>query len=64
MKQNHVDALQLEFTRKIKLISEQIAIDICVDHPCAFWNRIKHIVILPYEDDFSENDIPTKSRPS
>jgi len=45
------------------LISEQIAIDICAEHPSAFWNRKKHIVTLPYEDNFSEDDIPTKSRP-
>ncbi|WMV56267.1 hypothetical protein MTR67_049652 [Solanum verrucosum] len=32
-------------------------------HKCAFWNRKKHIVTLPYEDDFSEENIPTKSRP-
>jgi len=43
------------------LISEQIAIDICADHPSAFWNRKKHIVTFPYEDNFSEDDIPTKS---
>ncbi|KAG5580832.1 hypothetical protein H5410_051459 [Solanum commersonii] len=40
-----------------------MAIDICADHPSAFWNRKKHIVTLPYEDDFSEKNIPTKSRP-
>uniref|UniRef100_M1DDN2 Zinc knuckle family protein n=1 Tax=Solanum tuberosum TaxID=4113 RepID=M1DDN2_SOLTU len=76
MKQKHVDSLQLELfsmnifdtlrstkvQEKIKLISEQIAIDICADHPSAFWNRKKHIVTLPYEDTFSEDDIPTKSR--
>ncbi|KAG5632659.1 hypothetical protein H5410_004376, partial [Solanum commersonii] len=48
---------------KIKLIFEQIAIDICVDHLSAFWDRKKHIVTLSYEDNFSEDDIPTKSRP-
>ncbi|WMV09102.1 hypothetical protein MTR67_002487 [Solanum verrucosum] len=48
---------------KIKIISEQMAIDICAEHPSAFWNRKKHIVTLPYEDDFSEENIPTKSRP-
>ncbi|KAG5578568.1 hypothetical protein H5410_058702 [Solanum commersonii] len=61
MKQKHVDSLQLEIfsmnifdtlkstkvQEKIKLISEQMAIDICVDHPSAFWNRKKHIVTLP-----------------
>ena len=77
MKQKHVDSLQLELfsmnifdtlnstkvQEKIKLISEQIAIDICVEHPSTFWNRKKHIVTLPYEDNFTEYDIPTKSRP-
>ncbi|XP_075106777.1 uncharacterized protein LOC142179799 [Nicotiana tabacum] len=48
---------------KIKLISENIAIDICAEHPSAFLNRKKHIVSLPYEANFSEDDIPTKSRP-
>ncbi|KAK9689535.1 hypothetical protein RND81_09G065500, partial [Saponaria officinalis] len=37
--------------------------DICSDHPNAFWNRKKHIVTLPYEDDFQEDNIPTKARP-
>uniref|UniRef100_M1DCV3 Zinc knuckle family protein n=1 Tax=Solanum tuberosum TaxID=4113 RepID=M1DCV3_SOLTU len=40
-----------------------MAIDICVNHPSDFWNRKKHIVTLPYKDNFSEDDIPTKSRP-
>ncbi|XP_049368610.1 uncharacterized protein LOC125833493, partial [Solanum verrucosum] len=40
-----------------------MTIDICADHPSAFRNRKKHIVTLPYEDDFSEENIPTKSRP-
>ncbi|KAG5597325.1 hypothetical protein H5410_038557 [Solanum commersonii] len=77
MKQKHVDYLQLEIFSmnifdtlksakvqgKIKLISEKMVIDIVVDHPSAFWNWKKHIVTLPYEDDFSEENIPTKSRP-
>ncbi|XP_049372482.1 uncharacterized protein LOC125837389, partial [Solanum verrucosum] len=40
-----------------------MTIDICADHPSAFWNRKKHIITLPYEDDFSEENIPTKLRP-
>ncbi|XP_049414765.1 uncharacterized protein LOC125877545 [Solanum stenotomum] len=32
-------------------------------HKCAFWNRKKHIVTIPYEDNFSEDNIPKKSRP-
>ncbi|KAG5590219.1 hypothetical protein H5410_040733 [Solanum commersonii] len=77
MKQKHVDYLQLEIfsmnifdtlksskvQEKIKLFSKKMVIDICADHPSAFRNRKKHIVTLPYEDDFSEENIPTKSRP-
>uniref|UniRef100_A0A1S4AK65 CCHC-type domain-containing protein n=1 Tax=Nicotiana tabacum TaxID=4097 RepID=A0A1S4AK65_TOBAC len=40
-----------------------MAVDVCADHPSAFWNRKRHIVTLPYEENFSEDDIPTKSRP-
>ena len=77
MKEKHVDSLQLELfsinifdtlkstkvQEKMKLISKQITVDICADHPSAFWNQKKHIVTLPYEDKFSENDVPTKARP-
>ncbi|CAN4119567.1 unnamed protein product [Withania somnifera] len=49
---------------KIKLIYEKLAVDICLDHPSAFWNRKRHIVTLPYEETFNEENIPTKSRPT
>ncbi|KAG5602710.1 hypothetical protein H5410_034080 [Solanum commersonii] len=73
MKQKHVDYLQLEIfsmnifdtlksakiQEKIKLISEKMAIDICADHPSAFWNRKKHIVTHPYDDlDELGDDLP------
>uniref|UniRef100_M1DQP5 Uncharacterized protein n=1 Tax=Solanum tuberosum TaxID=4113 RepID=M1DQP5_SOLTU len=48
---------------KIKLISKQIVVDISADHPSVLWNQKKHIVTLPYKEGFSEDDIPTKSRP-
>ncbi|KAG5632438.1 hypothetical protein H5410_004155, partial [Solanum commersonii] len=56
------------FTRMINdltaklLISKtnQFSIDICGDHPNAFWNRKKHVVNLPYEESFDEDNIPTK----
>ncbi|XP_070007955.1 uncharacterized protein [Nicotiana sylvestris] len=77
MKQRHVNSLQSEILsmnifdtlqstkvqQKIKLIAEQMAVDVCADHPSAFWNRKRHIVTLPYEENFSEDDIPTKYRP-
>ncbi|KAF3660061.1 hypothetical protein FXO38_12322 [Capsicum annuum] len=44
------------------MISNQLIVDICADHPNSFWNRKEHIVILPYEKHFSEDKIPTKSR--
>ncbi|CAN4081829.1 unnamed protein product [Withania somnifera] len=77
MKQKHINSLQMEIyslnidsilkspkiQEKIKLISERLAVDICFDHPSAFWKRKKHIVTVPYEEEFNENNIPTKSRP-
>ena len=48
---------------KIELLKNQISLEICNDHPNAFWDRKKHIVSLPYEDSFDEKNIPTKARP-
>ncbi|KAG5587048.1 hypothetical protein H5410_047482 [Solanum commersonii] len=48
---------------KIAILKNQFSIDICGDHPNAFWNRKKHVVSLRYEDNFSEVNIPTKARP-
>ena len=36
----------------------------CSDFPNAFWERKKHMVTLPYIDNFDEEKIPTKARPS
>ncbi|KAL3839227.1 hypothetical protein ACJIZ3_023818 [Penstemon smallii] len=33
------------------------------DHPNAFWERKRHIVELPYEEDFDKRKIPTNARP-
>ncbi|KAG5568089.1 hypothetical protein H5410_064895 [Solanum commersonii] len=44
-------------------MKQRFSIDICGDHPNAFWNRKKHVVSLPYEDSFVEDNIPTKARP-
>ncbi|CAN4091340.1 unnamed protein product [Withania somnifera] len=77
MKQKHINSLQNEIysmnisnilksakiQENIKLISNQLAIDISADRPSASWNRKKHIVTLPYEENFCEDDIPIKSRP-
>ena len=37
--------------------------DVCSNIPNAFWFRKKHIVNLPYVEDFNEKNIPTKARP-
>ncbi|KAG8634083.1 hypothetical protein MANES_17G011850v8 [Manihot esculenta] len=49
--------------QKIKEIQEQFERDLCSDLPTAFWARKQHIVTLPYESDFKEQNIPTKARP-
>ena len=41
----------------------QFSLNICSDHPNTFWNIKKHIVNLPYVNNFNENQIPTKARP-
>lgn len=48
---------------KIDFLKDQFSLHICGDHPNMFWERKKHIVSLPYEEDFSENNISTKVRP-
>lgn len=48
---------------KIRMIENQLSLEICNDHPNAFWNRKKHVASLPYEEDFDEKRIPTKARP-
>ena len=35
--------------------------DVCSDVPNAIWHRKKHIVDLPYINDFDEKNIPTKA---
>ena len=37
---------------------------ICSNLPNAFWDRKRHIVELPYKDNFHDKLIPTKARPS
>lgn len=48
---------------QIKNLQKSIEDQICADLPNAFWNRKQHIVDLPYEDSFSDKQIPTKARP-
>jgi hypothetical protein len=50
-------------TRKIEIFKSKLEKEVCSNFPSAFWHRKKHIVTLPYIKDFSEQQIPTKSRP-
>uniref|UniRef100_A0A7N0ZWN0 Reverse transcriptase domain-containing protein n=1 Tax=Kalanchoe fedtschenkoi TaxID=63787 RepID=A0A7N0ZWN0_KALFE len=56
-----IDLKNPKLIDKIKRL--KLSLEICNDHPNAFWNRKKYIVSLPYEESFKEQDIPTKSRP-
>ncbi|KAG5579985.1 hypothetical protein H5410_050612 [Solanum commersonii] len=47
----------------ISFLKNQFSLKICGDHPNEFWNRKKHVVGLPYEDNFNNSNIPTKARP-
>uniref|UniRef100_A0A6N2LKD6 Reverse transcriptase domain-containing protein n=1 Tax=Salix viminalis TaxID=40686 RepID=A0A6N2LKD6_SALVM len=48
---------------KIADLQSKIEQELCSDLPTAFWKRKQHVVDLPYEDTFSEKQIPTKARP-
>lgn len=48
---------------KIQMFLNRFSLNICDEHPNAFWDRKKHIITLPYEEDFNESKIPTKARP-
>ena len=47
----------------IKKFKDKIIGEVCSNIPNAFWHRKQHEVELPYEPDFSENNIPTKAKP-
>jgi hypothetical protein len=49
--------------KRISDFRNKIEHEICFDLPNAFWKRKQHVVDVSYEDNFSENQIPTKARP-
>ncbi|CAJ2670994.1 unnamed protein product [Trifolium pratense] len=53
-----------DIKKKIKSLEQEFTTEICNDLPNAFWDRKKHVVSLPYIDDFNESQIPTKARPA
>jgi hypothetical protein len=52
-----------ELIQKINNFKDHFEKEVCSNIPNAFWKRKKHVVQLPYEDNFVDNDIPTKARP-
>jgi hypothetical protein len=53
-----------DIKKKIKSLEQEFTTEICNDLPNAFWDRKKHVVSLPYIDDFNESQIPTRARPA
>ena len=47
----------------IEKFKNKIVRNICSNLPNAFWHRKHHEVELPYEPNFSEKNIPIKTRP-
>ncbi|GAV79402.1 hypothetical protein CFOL_v3_22867, partial [Cephalotus follicularis] len=49
--------------KKINSLKNNIINNLCSNILDAFWHRKSHVVSLPYEKDFTEQNIPTKARP-
>ncbi|GAV87565.1 hypothetical protein CFOL_v3_30991 [Cephalotus follicularis] len=49
-----------QIKEKINLLKNNIINKLCSDLPNAFWHRKQHMVSLPYEKDFTKQNIPTK----
>ncbi|GAV59039.1 LOW QUALITY PROTEIN: hypothetical protein CFOL_v3_02572, partial [Cephalotus follicularis] len=76
-KENHLYSMKQEVSNKklenqlhnsqiketIDSLKNNIIKNLCSDLPDAFWHRKRHMVSLPYEKDFTEQNIPTKARP-
>ncbi|GAV67660.1 Peptidase_A3 domain-containing protein, partial [Cephalotus follicularis] len=52
-----------QIKEKINSLKYNIINNLCLDLPDAFWHRKRHMVSLPYEKDFTEQNSPTKARP-
>ncbi|GAV92318.1 hypothetical protein CFOL_v3_35698 [Cephalotus follicularis] len=69
-KENHLSNKKLEnqsqdsqIKEKIDSLKNSIINNLCSDLPDAFWHRKRHMVSLPYEKDFTEQNIHIKVRP-
>ncbi|GAV75257.1 LOW QUALITY PROTEIN: hypothetical protein CFOL_v3_18736, partial [Cephalotus follicularis] len=59
--ENQLQTSQIK--EKIDSLKNNIIKNLCSDLPDVFWHRKRHMVSLPYEKDFIEQNIPTKARP-
>ncbi|GAV66705.1 hypothetical protein CFOL_v3_10215 [Cephalotus follicularis] len=55
--------LDNEPIKRIQTLKDKIITNLCSGLSDAFWHRKRHMVSLPYEKDFSEQNIPTRARP-
>ncbi|GAV91087.1 LOW QUALITY PROTEIN: zf-CCHC domain-containing protein, partial [Cephalotus follicularis] len=69
-KENHLSNKKLEnqlqdsqIKGKIDSLKINMINNLCSNLPNTFWHRKRHMVSLPYKKDFTEQNIPTKSRP-
>ncbi|GAV92632.1 Peptidase_A3 domain-containing protein, partial [Cephalotus follicularis] len=53
----------LQIKEKIDSLKINIINNLCSDLPDASWHRKRHMVSLPYEKNFTEQNIPTKTKP-
>ncbi|GAV59539.1 hypothetical protein CFOL_v3_03070, partial [Cephalotus follicularis] len=59
--EEHLQTSQIR--EKINSLKNNVINNLCSDLLDAFWHRKRDVVSLPYEQDFTEQNIPTKARP-
>ncbi|GAV83439.1 SAC3 domain-containing protein [Cephalotus follicularis] len=59
--EQHLQTSQIR--ENINSLRNNIINNLCSDLPDAFWHRKRHMVSLPYEKDFTKQNILTKARP-
>ncbi|GAV88272.1 hypothetical protein CFOL_v3_31695 [Cephalotus follicularis] len=69
-KENHLSKKKLEhqlqnsqISKKIDSLKNNIINNLCSDLPDVFWHKKQHMVFLPYEKNFTGQNIPTKIKP-
>ncbi|GAV67624.1 LOW QUALITY PROTEIN: hypothetical protein CFOL_v3_11129, partial [Cephalotus follicularis] len=55
--------LQTPIQQRVEIVKNKIITNLCLEFSDAFWHRKCHLVFLPYDKNFSEQNISTKARP-